>query len=232
MDISATLNWAGDKIVEANRLLGNTGLAIEIPSSEEVTGEGSELIEKVLKTDFGSDKANKLKKLLAAAAIAEKASIGEPVAPVTVAATADRAVSQAQAAYKVENNEISAEQALDVLIDRSMTYAVHAAKRAIDGLTEGAHMVADVVVNKGIDKVVDVVGIAVSSVFPPARFAVPYVKAVVDNAKPVVRDVVHKGINIVSHAARTAVKKAVSYVSTTAKTIGHNAMNFLRSVFA
>lgn len=232
MDLNATLNWVGDKIYDANRLLSNVGLATDIPITEGETGEGSELIEEVLKTSFGSEKANKLKKLLAAASIADKALKGEPIVPVTLAATTDRAVSQAQAAYRVENNEISAEQALDVLIDRSATYAVHAVKRAIDGLTEGAHMVADVVVNKGIDKVVDVVGIAASSVFPPAKFAVPYVKAVVDNAKPVVRNVVHKGINIVSHAARTAVKKAVSYVSTTAKTIGHNAMNFLRSVFA
>ena len=227
MDLNATLNWVGDKIYDANRLLSNIGLATDIPIAEGETGEGPELIEEVLKTSFGSEKANKLKKLLAAASIADKALKGEPIVPVTLAATTDRAVSQAQASYKVESGEISAEKALDVLIDRSATYAVHAAKKAIDGLTKDAHEVADVVVDKGIDYVVNTVEVTVATVFPPARFVIPYVKAVVDNAKPIVRDVIHKGINKVSKVAKTSVNKIIS----SAKTIEHKVVSKLKKIF-
>lgn len=228
MDLNTLLNQAGDKIIEANQLLGDLSLATGVEATDNNDG-GSDAIQEVLEAGNGSKKSQNLKKLLAAAAIAKELAQGKGanVDPESVAANVDAGTSKVHAAYDTQTGRKSADQAIEELLDRGAVYAVQISEKAIDTIAEKAHAVADIVVEKGLDKVVDVTINAIATKFPTVRKAAPYVKAVVNMAKPVIKKVVHTGIDILANVAKKAMKVAVGKAKTLAVKIGKKLSNAL-----
>lgn len=229
MDINERLNQVGDKITEASQWLENVSLANDTVLPDNDGSAGYETIKEVLDAGNGSEKSKKLKKLLAAAAIAVKQAKKEvdAVEPTSLAASVDYGASRVHAAYDTQIGRKTIDQAVDGLIDRQAVYAVHVCDKAIGTLKTTAKTMADVVVYKGLDKVVDVVGNAVATVFPPARAAIPFVKTIVKAAKPVVRKVIHQGIDQLAEHAKNFMKKAVAMVKNLAVSVKNKIANFL-----
>lgn len=228
MDLNILLNQAGDKIAEASQLLGDLAMATGVDANDNNAG-GSDAIQEVLEADNGSKKSQNLKKLLAAAAIAKELAQGKEanVDPVSVAANVDAGTSKVHAAYDTQTGKKTADQAIEEVLDRGAVYAVQISEMAIDYIAGKAHTMADVVVEKGLDKVVDVVINAIATKFPTVRTAAPYVKAVVNMAKPVIKKVVHAGIDILANVAKKAMKVAMGIAKTLAVKIGKKLSNAL-----
>lgn len=228
MDLNTVLNQAGDKITEANQLIGDLTLSSEVDIQDDNVG-GSDVIQEVLDTGNGSKKSQNLKKLLAAAAIAKEFAEGKgaKVDPVSIAANVDSGTSKVHAAYDTQAGKKTVDQAFEDLLDRSAVYVVHIAEKAIDTLAVRAHTLADVVVEKGLDKVVDVTINAIATKFPTVRSAAPYVKNVVNMAKPTIKKVVHAGINTMAYAAKKTMKVTVKRAKTVAVKIGKKLSNKL-----
>lgn len=229
MDINERLNQVGDKINEASQWLENVALANNCVLPENDGSSGYESIKDALDAGNGSDKSKKLKKMLAAAAIAVKQAKKEvdAVEPVSLAASVDYGTSRVYAAYDTQIGRKTIDQAVDGLIDRQAVYAVHVCDKAIDTLKTTAKTMADVVVHKGLDRVVDVVGNAVATVYPPARAAIPFVKAIVNTAKPAIRKVLHNGIEQLADYAKDSMKQSVEKVKTLAVSVKNKITNFL-----
>lgn len=228
MDLNTVLNQAGDKITEANWLLGDLALSTGVDIQNDNAG-GSDAIQEVLEAGNGSRKSQNLKKLLAAAAIAKEIAQGKgaSVDPVSMAANVDAGASKVHAAYDSQTGKKTVDQAIEDLLDRSAVYVVHIAEKAIDTVATNAHLLAEVVVEKGLDKVVDVAISAIATKFPAVRSVAPYVKTVVNMAKPTIKKVVHAGIDTMAYSAKKAMKVAVERTKTIAVKIGKKLSNSL-----
>lgn len=229
MDINERLNQVGDKIKDASQWLENISLSSESILPKEDGSVGYEAIKDSLDAGNGSEKSKKLKKMLAAAAIAVKQAKKEvnTVEPTSLAASVDYGASRVHAAYDTQIGRKTVDQVVDELIDRQAVYAVQVCDKAIDKLKTTAKTMADVVVYKGLDRVVDIVGNAVANVYPPARAAIPFVKTIVNAAKPTIRKVLHKGIDQLAEYSKNFMKKAVTKVKSLAVSVKNKIANAL-----
>lgn len=212
MDWNELLNQAGDRITEAGQLIENISLAEDIDFGGNESIGGSDKITEVLEAGSGSKQSSNLKKILAAAAIAKEQAQGTAASidATALAANIDNAATRVHAAYDVATGKKTAEEAVENILDRAAVYVVHISEEAIDKLTGTSKTLANVVVDKGLDRVVDIIGNAIAKKFPPARLAIPIVKTVVNAAKPAIRKVLHTGIDVLAGTAKTTIKSTIS----------------------
>ena len=118
----------------------------------------------------------------------------------TVAVTVDEGVDKVKTNYKVGIGEMLAQQAFE---------------RAVDKAAVKVAQVADKVVDKGFNWLINKGAVAVERIFPKLIPVVEVAKRVLIAAKPVVRAAVRTGVKIVA----VTVKKAIPAVIKTAKKV-------------
>lgn len=231
MELNTILNNAGELISNANKLLGNIAMAnnSRITIFDEPTGSGSDALRRILESGNGSQSSKNLKKILLAISIAREASHGKEntIDPEKLAQEVDFGVSQAHSSYDAQSGRKSAEQAVDELFDRLAVYTVNTCELAIDSFKGKAKTMADAVIEKGLDKLIDTVTNVLATKFPTVRAAAPYVHTVVNNAKPVIRKALHKGIDILAEEAKQVMNSTVNTAKNALATIGKKAIKVL-----
>ena len=188
--------------VDSNtELYEGAALEVEKIEAEEINIEVDETnpaISEYLNSDFGSHQEQKIKKMMAAAAIAS----GTEGSPEEVASQADASAVNIKTAYKVSTGELDVTESAEVLIDS-------AAARLDTFIQENLDM------NFIGETVVDAVAIA----YPPAAQLKPYVKAVLKKVEPVVRKAISAGIKTVANYAKKTVRTISSKVKNLAKAL-------------
>lgn len=167
--------------------------------SEPVPSNGSEnvkLIDELFKTDSAGRDSLLIKKLYAAAAVAngevrEEDALG-------LAAKVDSGIDYLKTTYEVASGVLDPIEAIDRFIDK-------AAART-------ASVLADKAIPWAANRMVD----ALTTVFPPAKVVAPVIKHVVNLATPGIKKMVYKGVKIVA----TATKGIIHGVCKTVKSVG------------
>lgn len=204
-------------------------VSIHVDDIKKGSEKVSDAIQTALESGNGSKESQNLKKVLAAVSVSENQYQKKTTDtnPTSLAIKIDEGISRVQAAYDVGAGKKDIQDALDEQIDRKAVYLAQASENAIDRLTEKAKDLSDIVVDKGIDIVVEKIGDTIGKVFPPARAAVPFAKALIDNVKPEVKEVVHKGIDKISGLAKSVVKTGITKVKNFAKKTVSKILNWL-----
>ena len=186
-------------------VLGNEIATQDLPFLKEY-----ECIKRFFDAPFNSPEETSLKKVFATGIVA---AIGKGILPFTIdkspeviASTIDSGLSSAKIAYKVAIGDIDAIEAADKLID-------HCAAKMIT--------VADKALDYGIPIVAKVIPQMIARVFPPAAKVAPQIESLINRSTPLIKQIVHKGINHIASYAKSIVqsvaKSAKSMVKASCK---------------
>ncbi|MDE6338337.1 MAG: hypothetical protein K2K97_00940 [Muribaculaceae bacterium] len=201
--IAATVIDNTKQIVSVDSAL----LSEECISNEEVVKE-SPLMEKALISDFNSAEELNAKKVMSTALLIAKKTgalperLSQTLDGISSASLSDEAISRMKVAYKIATGEIDAYDAADKLIDRATSRLV---------------AVSDIIVGKSVDIVIDMISMAVATVYPPARPVVMVIKIFQPYIKAKVKDLVKKGIRKLNEVAKNAARKTIDFVKSKIK---------------
>jgi len=160
----------------------------------------SKMMEEYITGDFDTENDKRVKQVVATALmIAQKKGyiVLEGTKPEHIASAADVTTEHIKTAYKVENGEMSVEDALC---------------RKIDAATTRVTAIADRAVEKGCDFLTDKLIPTLSAAFPKLAPLAPVASKVVKTVQPKIRKIVHKGLQYVSNAAKRMVPTLVEKV--------------------
>lgn len=206
--VAVFFSGMGDRLVE-NDLTSSTDIT--------TTPKVEHFMEMALNAEWHDSKEIVAKKLLTTAAtIAKSKGIKVPDAlasgrAVDIAISADEAIDSLKGAYKVAKGEISVTDFLEEKAKKVIARVEAVAHSTIDKVAEVVKSKLDVLVDKGVDIVVN----AVTSICPPAKVLAPVVKAAAKALAQPVKRFIFKGISKVAAGA----KRLVSFVGDKARTV-------------
>ena len=177
---------------------------------------------------------SRIKKVLATVLVAADESGVQPLPEEMqnaedVAVISDETATRIKTAYQVDEDMINPLEAQEAIYDRPVVRTasfvdkiVNKATRLVDWTANKAKSISDLLVAKGLPKIGNWVGRAVSKIYPPAAVVAPYIGKFCSVAAPKVQRVVRKGIDVCANVAKTVVKtvaKAGSWVASKAKKV-------------
>lgn len=184
---------------------------------------------KALDSDFNSQQEQKLKKVVAAAAVVAKHAGTLPkqmepkkMNPVAIASVADEGVNKLKTAYKVGSGQMTADEAIDKLVDYGAARVTSAIDKAVPAIKEAA----DKLVEKATPIIVNTACNAVEKVFPPAKVITPVVRSATPYITEKAKTYVRKGIDIVASYTKKAVKVVAEKVKSTVKSVAKSVCSF------
>lgn len=221
-DYTAIFSSGLDKYLNENEL----GPSDSMPTSPKT----EQFMESVLKSEWHDQKEVVAKKILSTAAtIAKSKGIAVPDSfisgrAVDIAITADEAIDTVKAAYKVAKGEISVSDWLEEKAKKVIARVEVVAHSTIDRVADVAKNVVNTKLDQLIDKGVDIVANAVSTVCPYAKVIAPAVKVVAKVVANPVKKFICSGIDKVAVGA----KKVVNAVGNVARTVVSKAKDFVK----
>ena len=176
-------------------------------------------IEEFIACDFGSPEEANMKKIFAKALVVAQeqgvlppALAGLPQDVVAIASLVDESLTRIKTAAMVDVEKLYPETAVNIIID-------HTAARL--------KVVADRVIEKGIIVATDAVIKVVSYVCPPVQLVAPAIRVFVKQCIPALQQVVRKGIDKITSAAKSIVKTIGTHVIGAVQKVGRKILSFL-----
>lgn len=182
---------------------------------EEVTSiREFESVKKFLDLPIGDKCEVVLKKMFAYSVIVAKNKgvlpFELPDSPVAIASLVDEGLTRLKVAYKTGKGELDVIEAADAMIDSLSVRIV---------------TVADKVIDRGVPVLLDKLCMVMTKVYPPTAVLVPYVKATEKYVNAAAKVLVHKGMGVITQAAKSVVRKVVS----AGKKVAAKIKNFLKA---
>ena len=214
-----------------DRLLGN-------PTQ---SGKEYGCVDDFLKSALNDIIDSRIKKVLATVLVAADESGVQPLPEdmqnaEDVAVISDETATRIKTAYQVDEDMINPLEAQEAIYDRPVVRTasfvdkiVNKATRLVDWAANKTKSISDLLVAKGLPKIGNWVGKAVSKVFPPAAVVAPYIGKFCSVAAPKVQRVVRKGIGLVASGAKKVVK-TVAKVGSSLVSAGKKTWNFVKSL--
>lgn len=207
------MNEIVENLIDTSTL--NDAASMASPIMDEV-GDGfeSKALTDYITTGIDEPHNNDVVKIIAAAMqIASEAGMLNTLAasPLHTAITAGNITQNLNLSYLIEEGEILADQAADMLIDRA---------------TANAYIIAESVLNPkvlkmGMDKALDAVGAFWPQLMPVTQFAKQFTGPIASVVTSKIKSVVRRGIQTVSNCAKDlahgAIHKVANSIKTTAK---------------
>lgn len=177
----------------------------------------SKCVKEFLDLPLNDPQEGKLKKIYSTAIVTalDKGTLPFTVEkdPVAIASTIDEGLTRIKVAYKIDQGDITFQEATDYIVDKVAARTIALSEKIIE---------------KGVPIVLDAACVALTNICPPAAAIVPIIKLSEKYITPVVKEVVRKGINILAEGAKEIVSSAIEGV----KTIGETIKDVFLSIFS
>lgn len=158
----------------------------------------SKCVKEFLDLPLNAPQEGKLKKIYSTAIVTalDKGTLPFTVEkdPVAIASTIDEGLTRIKVAYKIDQGDITFQEATDYIVDKVAARTIALSEKIIE---------------KGVPIVLDAACVALTTICPPAVAIVPIIKSSEKYITPVVKEVVHKGINELAEGAKTVIKKGI-----------------------
>lgn len=170
-----------------------------VPVSEETVSrrKTSPLMTEALDSSFSSREELKAKKILAAALIVAKSNgclpsgIPNTIDGIAGASLADESLTRMKAGYQVATGEIDISEAIDILVDRAVARTM---------------AISDIMVKRGVDMAINVVGEMIVSAYPETRPIVTLAKVFQPFITEKAQKFARTGIKMIGEAAKKCVR--------------------------
>jgi len=158
----------------------------------------SKCVKEFLDLPLNAPQEGKLKKIYSTAIVTalDKGTLPFKIEkdPVAIASTIDEGLTRIKVAHKIAQGDFTSQDAADYIVDKVAARAIAQTEKIIE---------------KGVPIVLDAACVALTTICPPAVAIVPIIKSSEKYITPVVKEVVHKGINELAEGAKTVIKKGI-----------------------